>query len=200
MRDTRDETYARRLQAKEGVWWKRVLDVQAPYRWNLRRQRLGRTLDIGCGIGRNLVSLDPGSLGVDHNAASVAEARRRGHDALTVEEWTASPRRVEESFDSLLLAHVVEHMTEAEAEALLATYLPYLRPGGQVFIVCPQERGYASDPTHVWFADGDALTRLVRAVGLAPQRWFSFPFPRRAGKVITYNEFCLLSVKPGRPA
>jgi SAM-dependent methyltransferase len=196
VRDTRDETYARRLQAKEGVWWKRLLNVQAPYQWNLRRQRLGRTLDIGCGIGRNLVSLAPGSVGVDHNATSVAEARRRGLEALTVAEWQQSPLRVEKSFDSLLLAHVVEHMDLAEAESLLRMYLPFLKSGGRVFFICPQERGYASDPTHVRFTDGEALSDLARTVGLTPGRWFSFPFPRRAGKVFTYNEFCLLATKP----
>ena len=50
-------SYADRLRRKEDARWKQVLDVQAPYRWNLRRQELGRTLDVGCGIGRNLVSL-----------------------------------------------------------------------------------------------------------------------------------------------
>lgn len=197
MRDTRDETYARRLQEREGVWWKRLLNVQAPYQWNLRRRRLGRTLDIGCGIGRNLATLDAGSVGVDHNTASVAEARRRGFEALTVEEWEQSPLRVPESFDGILLAHVIEHMDEASGRELLETYLPYLRPGGQVFFICPQERGYASDPTHVRFTDGDALTSLARQVGLAPQPWTSFPFPRRAGKAFTYNEFNLIATKPG---
>lgn len=200
MRDTKDENYARRLQTKEGVWWKRLLNVQAPYQWNLRRQRLGRTLDIGCGIGRNLVSLEPGSVGVDHNAASVAEARRRGFEALTVEEWLESPLRAEAAFDSLLLAHVVEHMDQPAARSLLEMYLPCLKPGGRVFFICPQERGYASDPTHVEFTDGEALTSLARQVGLEPGRWFSFPFPRSAGKVFTYNEFCLLATKPGAAA
>jgi SAM-dependent methyltransferase len=198
--DTRDETYATRLKTKEGVWWKRLLDVQRPYRWNLRRQHLGRTLDIGCGIGRNLVSLDKGSLGVDHNTASIAEARRRGVEALTVEEWSDSPLRVEGAFDSLLLAHVVEHMTESDAVDLLEMYLPYLRPGGRVFFVCPQERGYTTDATHVRFTDGDALASLARQVGLVPGKWFSFPFPRRAGKAFTYNEFCLLATKPDTAA
>ena len=50
---TSGEDYARRLQSKQQVGWKKALNVQAPYRWNLRRQRLGRTLDVGCGIGLN---------------------------------------------------------------------------------------------------------------------------------------------------
>ena len=67
-----------------------------------------------------------------------------------------------------------------------------------MFFVCPQERGYASDPTHVRFATGDDLVALAREVGLDPQPWFSFPFPRWAGKPFIYNEFCLLAVKGRR--
>jgi SAM-dependent methyltransferase len=196
MQDTRGDEYARRLQAKEMARWKQLLNVQAPYRWNLRRQRLGRTLDIGCGIGRNLETLDDGSLGVDHNEASVAAAKARGLDALDLQGWATSPRRAPESFDSLLLAHVVEHMDERSAEQLVRDYLPYLRPGGRVFFICPQERGYATDSTHVRFTDGDALVDLANTVGLVPGNWFSFPFPRFVGKVFPYNEFCLLAHKP----
>ena len=83
--------------------------------------------------------------------------------------------------------------------ALLRDYLPYLRPGGKVFFVCPQERGYGSDATHVWFATGDDLADLAREVGLLPAPWFSFPFPRWAGKPFVYNEFCLLARKPLSP-
>jgi SAM-dependent methyltransferase len=193
---TSGEDYARRLQAKQQVWWKKALNVQAPYQWNLRRQHLGRTLDVGCGIGRNLETLVPGSVGVDHNSHAVAVARERGVTALTVTEWERSELRAPESFDGILLAHVIEHMSEGEGVALLHDYLPYLRPGGKVFFVCPQERGYASDPTHVRFATGDDLAGLARKVGLQPQPWFSFPFPRWAGKPFIYNEFCLLAVKP----
>ncbi len=193
---TSGEDYAHRLQAKQQVWWKKALRVQAPYQWNLRRQHLGRTLDVGCGIGRNLETLAAGSVGVDHNAHAVEVARERGVTALSVAEWETSALRVPESFDGMLVAHVVEHMSAAEGVSLLREYLPYLRPGGKVFIVCPQERGYASDPTHVNFVTGDDLVALALEVGLQPEPWFSFPFPRWAGKPFVYNEFCLLARKP----
>jgi SAM-dependent methyltransferase len=199
MRDTSGEDYARRLQAKQEVWWKKAFNVQAPYQWNLRRQGLGRTLDVGCGIGRNLENLEPGSVGVDHNAAAVQVARERGVTALTVEEWNNSELREPASFDGMLLAHVIEHMDAEAGAALMRDYLPYLRPGGKVFFLCPQERGYASDPTHVRFATGDDLVELSREVGLVPGSWFSFPFPRWAGKPFIYNEFCLVSTKPDAP-
>jgi SAM-dependent methyltransferase len=47
-----------------------------PYRWNLHRLLGGRrVLDAGCGIGRNLVGLEAGSVGVDHNPHSVEHCR-----------------------------------------------------------------------------------------------------------------------------
>ena len=50
--------------------------MQLPYRLNIKRQHLGRTLDIGCGIGRNMQALSADSLGIDHNAQSVELAKR----------------------------------------------------------------------------------------------------------------------------
>ena len=70
---------------------------------------------------------------------------------------------------------------------------PFLKPGGKVLFICPQERGYASDSTHVRFVDLDALAALSRKVGLEPVKSFSFPFPRLAGKAFLYNEFCVLA-------
>ena len=75
---TEGAAYADRLERLETVWWKRALDVQRPYRWNLRRLDPGFTLDIGCGLGRNLSHLDGNGVGVDHNPDSVAIARSRG--------------------------------------------------------------------------------------------------------------------------
>ncbi len=198
MRDTRGEEYARRLQTKEGARWKQVLNVQAPYQWNLRRQDLGRTLDIGCGIGRNLATLPAGSVGVDHNPVSIEMARERGFTALTTAEWEESELRAPDSFDGFLVAHVIEHLPAEDGEAMMRSYLPYLRPGGKVLFICPQERGYASDPTHVRWTTGEDLADLARTLGLAPRPWRSFPFPRAAGKVFVYNEFNLLATKPTR--
>lgn len=196
MRDTRGEEYAKRLHDKEKAPWKQVLNVQAPYRWNLRRHALGRTLDVGCGIGRNLESLDEGSLGVDHNATSIKLALERGLNALTVEEWEKSELRVPDSFDGMLVAHVIEHMPPEMGEQVVRHYLPYLKPGGKVLFICPQERGYASDPTHVRWTTGEDLMDLSTALGLRPEKWSSFPFPRVVGKAFTHNEFNVVATKP----
>src|SRR4029078_13312599 len=87
---TREASYTDRLTRLESVWWKRLLDVQRPYRWNLQRLQLGFTLDLGGGLGRTLVTLEGNGVGVDHNEASVAVATGRGLVAFTPEAFGAS--------------------------------------------------------------------------------------------------------------
>ena len=167
--DTRSEEYADRLRTLSDARWKQVLDVQRPYRWNLERQGMGRTLDVGCGIGRNLVNLGRDSVGVDHNPESV---------------------------DGMLVAHVLEHVHPEHWEGLVGAYLPYVKPGGTVMMICPQEKGYSTDSTHVHFTDGAQMADLAQRVGLEVEKNYSFPFPRFAGRFFPYNEFCLVARKP----
>lgn len=192
-KSTAGADYAQRLSRLESARWRRVLNVQAPYRWNIRRLNLGRTLDVGCGLGRNLAHLDGHGVGVDHNAEAIAVARERGLTAYTVEEFHTSAAAVPGSFDSLLLAHVVEHLSFDEAVTVLAEYLPYLSSTGRICLITPQERGYRTDATHVRFVDFAGLERLVADLGFRVQRRFSFPFPRAVGKVFAYNEFVLVA-------
>jgi SAM-dependent methyltransferase len=186
--DTTADGYTDRLSRLQTARWKQVLDVQRPYRWNLRRL-LGtrRTLDVGCGIGRNLATLPAGSVGVDHNAHSVEACRALGLTASTVDDFLATEPA--EPFEGMLAAHLVEHLPAGGAAAVLRPYLRYLAPGARVVLICPQERGYASDSTHTVFFDQDRLRDLAVELGLEVVEQRSFPFPRVAGKVFTYNEF-----------
>ncbi|GAA1872606.1 hypothetical protein GCM10009836_61920 [Pseudonocardia ailaonensis] len=185
--------YADRLRTLEQAKWKQLLDVQAPYRRNIRRLDLGRTLDVGCGLGRNLAHLGGNGVGVDHNEASVAIARERGFEAYTADEFFAGPVSQPGSFDSLLAAHVVEHLPESDAIGLLKTYLPMVRPGGKVVLITPQERGYATDATHVRFCGFPEVASLCEQAALRVVRQYSFPFPRAAGRIFPYNEFVTLA-------
>jgi hypothetical protein len=87
-------------------------------------------------------------------------------------------------------------MRRAELLALLREHLPFVRPAGQVILITPQERGFASDPTHVEFVDFAALREVTRALELLPLREYSFPFPRAFGRLFIYNEFVSVSRKP----
>src|SRR5215211_6096300 len=116
MINTKNEKYTARL-LERNTWWKRLLDVQRPYRMHLQRLNLGFVLDVGCGVGRNLINLTGVSpaVGVDHNKHSVAIAKSRGLNAFTPEEFLDTPYAEPSSFDSLLLSHVAEHMRYDEA-------------------------------------------------------------------------------------
>lgn len=196
---TSGQDYAVRLSTRGNVWWKRTLDVQRPYRWNLERLHLGRTLDIGCGIGRNLRSLDAGSVGVDHNADSIALARAEGLDAYTTSEFWDSGLGGPAAFDSFLIAHVVEHVSRSVADEIVREYLPCLKPGGRVVFITPQEVGFRSDPTHIRWCDLGVLRDHAARLGLGVERAYSFPFPRPVGRVFKYNEFVLVTSYQKRP-
>ena len=190
---TQGEDYTARLEQLERARWKKLLDVQRPYRWNLTRLRLGRTLDVGCGIGRNLLNLPAGSVGVDHNPRSVELARSRGLHALTTDEFLAGAAG-QETFDSMLIAHVLEHMTPDQGVEIVRTYLPFVQR--QVVAICPQERGYDSDATHVTFLDAPAMRSILEQAGVSVDRTYSFPLPRRFGRLFTYNETVVVGHKP----
>jgi len=192
--DTTGSSYTSRLRRLSGVSWKQRLDVQAPYRWNLRRL-LGdrRVLDVGCGIGRNLAALDKGSVGVDHNQHSVRHCRALGLEAYTSEEFRAADLG---QFQGMLLAHVIEHLPPGGEPDVLREYLPHLAPLSTVVLICPQERGFATDATHTTFFDIARLSDLCREVGLEVTRTHSFPFPRVVGKVFPYNEFVVAARLP----
>jgi len=186
---TKDHQYTERLLTEAGGW-KRLVPVQAPYRWNLRRLDPGFILDLGCGIGRNLAHLDAKGVGIDHNASSVQVARARGLKAFTPEEFRVSDWNRAGSFDSILTAHVLEHMTEREAVHLLKEYAPFVKESGRLILITPQEAGFRSDPTHVEFLDFARLRSIAESAGFAVQiKEYSFPLPRAFGRIFKHNEF-----------
>ncbi|WP_327262624.1 class I SAM-dependent methyltransferase [Streptomyces sp. NBC_01232] len=193
---TASSDYTKRLARLEQSGIKRFVPTQAPYRWNLQRLQLGRVLDVGCGLGRNLLNCGPDSVGVDHNPHSVQTCRERGLNAFTPDELAAAPDCGPGSFDSLLIAHVLEHIDEETAGSLLEQYLPLVRPGGSVVMITPQELGYKTDATHVRWVGFEELRGHAGKAGIAVRRTYSFPFPRPMGKVFPYNEFVLVGTVP----
>jgi 2-polyprenyl-3-methyl-5-hydroxy-6-metoxy-1,4-benzoquinol methylase len=145
---------------------------------------------LGCGVGRNLAHLDGHGVGIDHNASSVQAARARGLKAFTPEEFRASSHNRAGSFDSILAAHVLEHMTEPEAVDLLKEYAPLVKANGLLILITPQEAGFKSDSTHVEFLDFSRLRAIASSAGFPVQaKEYSFPFPRPLGRIFKHSEF-----------
>ncbi|AFZ34988.1 Methyltransferase type 12 [Stanieria cyanosphaera PCC 7437] len=191
--NTQARDYTELLIAKQQIGWKRFIDVQAPYRWNLQRLNPGLTLDLGCGIGRNLINLKGKGVGIDHNLNSIKVARNRGLTVFTPEEFHNSTFNTPQRFDSLLVSHVVEHMNQNQAVELCRKYLTHLKPEGKLIIMTPQEAGYKSDPTHVEFMNFPKLQNLTSQLGFKVIKEYSFPFPRILGHLFLYNEFVSVS-------
>ena len=178
--------YAQRLQrlARRRGWLRQVVDPPRLYGRSLRQLEPGYILDVGCGLGRILAQVDGHGVGIDTNPACVEATRQAGFKAYLPAEFDAPP----ETFDSLIFAHVLEHVSAAEGETLIQTYLPCLRADGRVIVICPQSRGQRTDPTHVRLVDSTAIEQMASNVGLRIVTTRSFPFPLWLGRVFTYNE------------
>lgn len=194
--NTKNSDYAQRLVKLQTAKWKKWLNVQAPYRWNLQQIKMGFTFDIGCGIGRNLINLDGYGVGIDHNLDSVKICQSRGLHSFTTENFNNSSWNVPESFDSILLSHVAEHMTYAENIDLISQYIYLLKPEGKLVIITPQEVGYRSDSSHVEFINFTKVARIYKTINFQIIKQYSFPFPRILGHLFIYNEFISVGQKP----
>lgn len=194
--DTTSAEYTDYLVGMQEQRLKRLIEPVNPYRWNIRRLCKGRVLDVGCGIGRNLRYLNrPDAVGVDHNEHSVAVVNAAGGHACVPDTFHRDFGADREQFDTIVIAHVLEHLEMPDANGLLEEYLPYLKKGGRVVVMCPQERGFAADVTHITYFDTKGLTDLLEDKGLKVTKAASFPFPAFMGGLFIYNEHVVVAVK-----
>lgn len=192
----KDQAYADRLIGISAKRFKKILQPINPYRLHIRRIVSGSILEVGSGIGRNLGYLDGQDvIGVDVNQVSVAYSVGLGYRALSVADFELKKTDYCEAFDYLLFSHVLEHMDHSDALAILREYLCYLKPGGGLVVICPQEKGFLSDNTHVSFLESKDIQILLEAVDCRVITSRSFPLPRRTGKFFIYNETVVCGVK-----
>ena len=192
---TNEKNYTDGLLFRQSAWWKKFFNVQLPYKYNIQSLKPGFILDIGCGIGRNLLHLNGNGIGVDHNPTSVEVSRSRGLKAYTVDEFMDSSYNKPETFDSILLAHVAEHMNGNDFIKLLKQYTYLLKKNGKVIVITPQEKGFKSDDTHVQFMDFATIKELLNKIGFINIRQYSFPFPRIVGYFFKFNEFVSVATR-----
>lgn len=187
-----EQRYTDLLISLETRWLGRI--YQRLFRWHIRSLELGFTLDVGCGIGRNLLHLDGNGVGIDISLSSLAVCRARGLAVFSPEEFECSVYNRPARFDSLLLAHVCEHMSQRQAAELIARYASLVKPSGKLILITPQEAGFRQYPEdHVEFMDYATLRRIASSTGFMTCRSYSFPLPRPFGCVLRSNEFVLIA-------
>lgn len=186
---TNNEEYAARLIDLQSATWKEMLRFLDPYGWQIKAICKANTLEVGSGIGRNLRSLKGRSLGVDHNATSVEFANAKGFKSLTTEDFFTEYKDRGQIFDTLLLSHVLEHISLEIQNEIFSQYIPYLKPHARIVLICPQEVGFASDSTHIRWVNEPMLLAALTSLGCSKVKIFSFPFTRRFGTRFIYNQF-----------
>ncbi|MEQ8226941.1 MAG: class I SAM-dependent methyltransferase [Rhodospirillales bacterium] len=160
----------------QGRWeWARIKDV---LRTEARPLRL---LELGAGQGDFLATLgdlaDVTAEGIDLSERSVAKARARG---LAVRKATLEQVIVEaaESYDAVVLSHVLEHV--ATPGALMGAVKNLLAPGGRILFslpYSPMSREYLHDdvmnlpPHHMTRWNIRALEGLARVLDLSLETW-----------------------------
>lgn len=181
---TQDTDYYRYYLDKYNVWWRFLLPWEVPFKYMARKICKGRVLDVGCGPGRYLSFLAD-AIGIDHNPEMVNFARSRGFMAYTSDEFAGEKNFTQGSFDTILFAHVIEHMSFSEACNLISAYRSYLKPNGRIVLVVPQGRAYRNDHTHVCYFDDQAINKLAEKLQLHLTRTLHHPFPRQLSEWIS---------------
>jgi SAM-dependent methyltransferase len=151
----------------------------------------GRVLDVGAGTGHQVAELEGlgyAAVGLEPNAHAVAIAQARGRP---VRHGTAeAPPFEDESFDTLILSQVVEHLVDPIAA--LAGLRRLVRPGGRLIVLTPNVRGvprrlfggewaHWHPPYHVHLfgagqlrrAIGEAGYRVEQVTTLTPSFWLN---------------------------
>lgn len=144
----------------------------------------GRVLDVGCGEGSFLVRLRSagwqGQLcGLEPEAGAAARARARG---IGVEEGTIERFDTSETFDLVVLRHVIEHVRDPLV--VLDRIHGVLRPGGTLYLATPDEHALCArvfgrfwhgydPPRHLWVFRPSGVHRLLAHSGfdVVEDRW-----------------------------
>ena len=152
----------------------------------LSRRLIGRTLDLGCGIGDMLVYRS-NTVGVDINPRTVAFCNARGVEAHLMAE-NALPFRSGE-FESVLMDNVLEHLPEPAP--LLAEVRRVLGAKGRLLMGVPGTKGWNSDPAHKVRYNAGSLIEAGRRHGFDHLETFHTPLWQSAWLDGNVRQYCI---------
>jgi 2-polyprenyl-3-methyl-5-hydroxy-6-metoxy-1,4-benzoquinol methylase len=152
--------------------------------------RHGRVLEVGCGSGGNAAWLRRHGatriVGIETDPKSAARAREV-FDKVIVESVETALADLDESFDLIICADVLEHLIDPWAvtsalagksaeDGLLLVSVPNIRHYRALWRIAfgagfrYEEEG-TFDSTHLRFFDRAGLERMLDQAGWMPQRW-----------------------------
>jgi len=188
-----DEAYAARQVRRRNNPLRRL--IKGFYLRNLLREVRGRTVDLGFGAGQLLERLPPGSLGLEVNPHLVEHARKAGLNAVLY-DTTAERPLVDvvppDTYQTLVLAHVAEHIEDSAAFIRRILQSCAALGIGRVVFVVPGAKGFRFDSTHRTFVN----RRYLEEHGLMTFEEYALThfryFPGNVewiGKYYTFHEF-----------
>jgi 2-polyprenyl-3-methyl-5-hydroxy-6-metoxy-1,4-benzoquinol methylase len=127
----------------------------------------GRVIDLGCGEG-HLAGMLAGRglqvVGVDVGTSKIESART----AYPAVRFILSDIRTldlpDASFDTAVLAEVLEHVPDGPGDGILAVAWRLLKPGGRLIVSVPN-RDCIAHPNHVREFDRRSLRRMLEPLG-----------------------------------
>lgn len=153
---------------------------------HLSRRLVGRTLDLGCGIG-DMLAYRSNTVGVDINPRTVAFCNTRG-----VEAHLMSPNELpfrSGEFDSVLMDNVLEHLPEPAP--LLTEVRRVLAGKGRLLIGVPGSKGWDCDPDHKVRYDEGSLVDTGQRLGFRHLETFHTPLWRSAWLERNVRQYCI---------
>lgn len=154
--------------------------------------RYSRVLEVGCGSGGNAPWLRRHGatriVGIETDPASAARARDV-FDEVIVESVETALDDLDESFDLIICADVLEHLVDPWA--VTSALAGKAAENGLLIVSAPNIRHYRAlwriafgvgfryedegtfDSTHLRFFDRAGLERMLNQAGWVPQRWGS---------------------------
>jgi len=154
------------------------------------RQFRGYVLDIGCGPGVYLDYYSGTSLGIDAHPNNVRICLEKGIQAI---EGDANQFVRENTFDTILISHVLEHLENPDR--IIENAYRSTKPGGRIIIIVPCYKGFVSglneEVGHKHFIDEEYVDEKMRSLGTTKIHSSIFP-PFIGGK---YQELRMIFEK-----